>query len=493
MENNLPFRFPDLSVRQTQLLLSDVPELRISFAVSHKIRAAVLKKAAPKTLARNRIQKTLLPIAACLLAVVVFFVAFPKAALAVSEFIERIFTPSQYMSEDPASRTPIPSVDEALAAAAPKDGNYTITLMPDLPDAQEFVDFRAQNGYAPFSEESWSWLRNIRPEIAEVLYDGNQLIWNTNLYMTNTHVREFMECFGVESGSKLRVDALLDDATYTIEGDPTVYPLSSMGGGITPIFDEAELTNADHAVLYSDFAIDPATPLPDGVLTITQSIRVCENDAMTYGATVAIITHTFTFDSTKGNAPTAKGAEALIPLSGEVYLSILREETDSDGKLINWIIETKKTSLDGVKLKATYEYLATGIAVHLSVAEKPAGWTDDMTKSLMLPIDKSPNSNYINAGLSSELLIDGVPYSESSMPGSWTNGELTYTLPVFPNQYAALQSVLMRLTLYHYVALAGTNQLAGEPLYLPLDNDINLESDVQGTPLADITVPIPHN
>lgn len=492
MKSNHPLRFPALTVSQTQRLLSDVSELPISFAASRRIRSAVLKKAAPKALARNRIQKALLPIAACLIAVVMFFVAFPKAALAVSEFIERIFTPSGYMSEDPASRTPIPSVDEALAAAVPKDENYTITLMPDLPDAQEFVDFRAQNGYAPFTDENWSWLSDIRPEIAEVLYDGNQLIWNTNLYMANAHIREFMECFGVESGSKLRVDALLDDATYTIEGDPKVYPLSSMGGGITPIFDEAELADANHAVLYSDFAIDPATPLPDGILTITQNIRVCENDAMTYGATVAIITHTFTFDTTKGNTPAAKTADALIPLSGEVYLSNMREETDSTGKLINWIIETKRTSLSGVKLKATYEYLSTGITVRFSVAEKPDGWTDDMTKSLMLPIDKTPNNGYINAGLSNELLIDGVPYSESSMPGSWANGELTYTLPVFPDQYPFIQSVVMKLTLYHYVTLAGTNQLAGETLYLPLDNNIDLSSDVQGAPLVDITVPVPN-
>ena len=72
-----------------------------------------------------------------------------------------------------------------------------------------------------------------------------------------------MEGFGIKSGSKLRVDALTDDASYTVAGDPTEYPLSVSGDGITPINDEAALSGADHVVLYSDFMIDAASPLPD--------------------------------------------------------------------------------------------------------------------------------------------------------------------------------------------------------------------------------------
>lgn len=491
MPNESNLRFQALDVTQTQRLLTGVSSLPIQASAARRIRSRVLQEAAPRSFGRNHVLKVLIPVVASFLAIVVFFTAFPKAALAVSKYIEKLFVPSWYMSEDPSARTPMPSLDEAIAAAVPQDNDYTITLMPELPNAREFADFRTQNGYAPFSEENWGWLREIRPEIAEVLYDGNQLIWNTNLYTTNEHVREFMECFGMKSDSKLKVDALMGDVTYTMAGDPTVHRLQVSGHGITPIPSEAALVSADHVVLYSDFAIDPAQPLPDGILTITQNIRVCENDAMSYGATVAIISHTFTFDTTKGNTPAAENAETMIPLSGEVYLSVLREVTDLDGKLNSWIVETKKTSLDGVKLKATYEYLATGIAVHFSVAEKPAGWTDDMTRALLTATDKNGYGDYRTPGIANVLTLDDVPYSDTPMPGVFTNGTLSYTLPVFPDQYAAQQFVVMKLTLYHYVTLAGTNQLAGETLYIPLDNDINLESDVQGAPLTDITVPIP--
>jgi len=468
-----------------------VPALPISFGAARRIRTSVLQKAAPKSLARNRIRRTLVPIAACLLAVVVFFVAFPKAALAVSEFLGRVFTPSRYMTEDPAERTAVPSIDEAIAAAAPQDGEYTITLMPDLPNVQEFVDFRAQNGYDPFSEENWGWLKDIRPEIAEVLYDGNQLIWNTNLYTPNLHVREFMEGFGVKSGSKLSVDALLDDASYTIEGDPTIYPLVSMGGGITPIQDESALASADHVVLYSDFAIDPATPLPDGILTITQNIRVCEKDAMDYGATVAIITHSFTFDTTKGNTTSAEGTETLIPLSGEVYLSLMIREKDSEGQTKSWRMETKKTSLDGVVLKAEYEYLSTGITVHITVAEKPSDWTDSMVEGLMFMTWQTIFGDYRSPGIANSLYVDGELVGEASAPESWANRELAYILPIFPDQYANTHSIVMKLSLYHYVTLCGTDQLAGEVYVVPENSDVNMEADVEGVLLTEITVPIP--
>jgi len=493
MTNHRSFRFPALSVGQTQRLLSGVPALPLSFGAARRIRTSVLQKAAPKSLARNRIRRTLVPIAACLLAVVLFFVAFPKAALAVSEFLGRVFTPSRYMTKDPAERTAVPSIDEAIAAAAPEDGDYSITLMPDLPNAQEFVDFRAKNGYDPFTVENWGWLKDIRPEIAEVLYDGNQLIWNTNLFTTNEHVREFMEGFGVKSGSKLSVDALMDDVTYTVAGDPTVYELQVSGHGITPIFDEAALKDADHVVLYSDFDIDPATPLPDGVITITQNIRVCEKDAMDYGATVAIVTHTFTFDTTKGNTTAAEGEETLIPLSGEAYISFDHTEFSEDQlTMTKWTIQTQKVSLDGVKFKISYEYLPTGVLVHFSVAEKPADWTDEMARALLRTTGKTTANDYRSAGIANDVYIDGALIGEASQPESWVQDEIQYILPVYPDQYATLQSVVMKLSLAYLVTYNDTDLLSGEVYTIP-EGVSGSDGVVELIPLTDITVPLPQN
>lgn len=491
MTNNRKIRFPALSVRQTQRLLAGTGSLPLSRATARRIRTSVLQKAAPKSLARNRIRRTLVPIAACLLAIVVFFVAFPKAALAVSEFLGRVFTPSRYMNEDPAERTPVPSIDEALSAAVPQDGDYSIVLLSDFPDAQGYISDRTKGGFAPFQAADWRWLYDIRPEIAEVLYDGNQLIWNTNLFTTSEHVRAFMECFGVESGSKQKIDALMGDVTYTVAGDPTVYDLQVSGHGITPIFDEAALATADHVVLYSDFVLPEKKPLPDGVLTITQTIILYEVDSKGSDSPIAFLHHTFTFDTTKGNTQSAGAQETLIPLSGDVYLSITHKETNPNGMTLNWTIETKKVSLDGVTLRVGYEYLPTGILVRVTIAKKPADWTDDMARGLMFMTWQNTNGDYSSPGVANNLYLNSKLVGEASAPENWGNEELAYILPVFPEQYADIQSVVMKLTLYHYITLVGTNQLEGEMLVIPRNNDINLEADVEGIPLTEITVPLP--
>lgn len=483
--------FTTLSVEQTDVLLGSIDQLPISGSIARRIRTRVLQSAAPKSLPRNRIRKTLIPIAACLIAIVLFFVAFPKAAYAVSAFLGRVFTPSRYMNEDPAERTPVPSIDEAIAAAAPKDGDYRIALITEKSNAEQIRNYSTLIGSSSFNEKDWLWLYGIRPEIAEVLYDGNQLIWNTNLYTNNVHIREFMECYGMASGSKFAVDALVEGCTYTVEGDPTVYQLNSSGGGITPINTEQELAEADHVVLYTEFMLDKEDPLPSGVLTITQQIILYVVNGDVGQSAVGYIYHTFIFDTTKGNMPASENVESIVPLSGEGYLSITHEETAPDGTLTNWILSTEKVSLNDVKLEAEFEYLPTGITMFLSVAEKPAKWTDDTTSGLLMLTEKSRNGTYRMPGLAVDLYIDGVLANDSSIPGSYSKGELTCILPVFPDQYTAYQSVVIKLSLYHYVMLCGTNQLGGETLYLPLNNNVNLESIVDGGPLVEIPVPLP--
>ena len=98
MPNESKPRFPALSVTQTHRLLNGVSSLPLEAGAARRIRNRVLQKAAPRSFGRNRVRKVLVPIAAVFLAVVVFFTAFPKAALAVSEFFGRVFTPIRYMN-----------------------------------------------------------------------------------------------------------------------------------------------------------------------------------------------------------------------------------------------------------------------------------------------------------------------------------------------------------------------------------------------------------
>ena len=501
MRNDKVLLFEDITIEQTELLLDSINDLPIQKSVARRIRGRVLENGRQRSHSRKRkqVRRVLIPIAACLLAIVLFFTAFPKAAYAVSAFFGRVFTPSRYMNEDPAERTPVPSIDEAIAAAAPKDGDSRIEYITERPNAKEVLYSRAEIGLSPYNENDWLWMADIRPEMAEVLYDGNQLIWNTNLYTDNVHVREFMEGFGMSSGSKHSIDALVEDCTYTIEGDPTVYPLNTSGGGITPYYMEEELAQADHVVLYTDFSLNKEHPLPSGVLTITQEIVLYEINGAIGQSPIAFLYHTFTFDTTKGNTGSAAAKDGDIPLSGETYLTVMHDyvpETPDDAFLS---IETKKVSLDGVTLHASYEYLSTGISVVITIGSTPQDWTDDMKSALLMMTTHDINGKLTSPGVAADLYINGEYVSEAPMPDGWGAGEQRYILPIYPEQHASIQSVALKLTQVYYDTLNGTNQLSGE-VFSASPSDMDQSSEARGIetvgtcqtmPLIEIPVPLP--
>lgn len=483
--------FPPLNAEQTDALLAGLDSLPVDAAAARRIRRSVEKAVVPKHRRRKAAMRVLVPIAACLVAITLVFMCFPQAAQAVAAFLGLNYTPSRYMGELPSSRTPVPSVEQAIEAASPSDGDYTITLLPEWDDAQAYADYRKQNGLEAFSEADWAWLRDIRPEIAEVLYDGNTLIWNTNLYTTNEHVQSFMNGYIPGLETKQSADAMLETATYTVEGDPTVYELNSSGGGLTPIFDETERNSADHVVLYSDFYLSDDQPLPDGVLTITQTIRITEDDAMSAVTSVARITHTFTFDTTAGNTQSAEPAGATVPLSGEIYLSMSHMIIADDGQLNSWTIETQKVSLDGVVLHVQAEYLATGLRVTVTPDSVPAGWTDDMTNGLLRMNWRDIYGQLDGPGICADLYIDGAFVCEAEPPDSWGSGELVYILPIFPEDYAAIYDVSLHLQYGYYSVLNGTDQLAGETYdALPNENEA-FTAETVTVPLTDIPIPLP--
>jgi len=492
MRNERTLLFSSLNVEQTDALLAGLDSLPVDDAVARRIRRNVEKAALPKRRRRKTAMRVLVPIAACLVAITLVFTCFPQAAQAIASFLGLNYTPSRYMSELPSSRTPVPSVDEALEAAAPSDGDYTITLLPEWDDAQAYVDYREQLGLEPFVEDDWAWLRDIRPEIAEVLYDGNTLIWNTNLYTTNEHVQSFMSGYIPGLDSAQSADAMLETATYTVEGDPTVYELDSSGGGLTPIFDDEERASADHVVLYSDFYLPDDQPLPSGILTITQTIRIAEDDAMSDTTSVARITHTFTFDTTAGNTQSADTGTFTVPLSGEIYLSASHMDIASDGTMDRWTIDTQKVSLDGVVLNVQTEYLATGIRVTITAGSVPEDWTEDMTNGLLSMTWRNIYDEIDGPGICADLYVDGTFVSGAETPDSWNNGELVYILPIFPEDYATTGVVTLKMTHTHYTTLNGTDQLAGEVYELPEGMSENV-SEVETVPLTEIAIPLPQS
>ena len=490
MRNELYSAFDSLTPAETEALLKNMDSLPAAPGVCRRIRRRVESAGVHSAPRRRAARRAVLTTAACLLALALFFVCFPKAAQAVASFFGVDYTPTRYLTTLPESRTSIPAVEAALDAAAPEDGTYRITLLSDWDNAQEYADFRAEQGLAPFAESDWAWLRDIRPEIAEVLYDGTALMWNTYLYTTSDGVEAFMRGFMDNGTEGQNVDALVSDVTYTVAGDPTVYTLVSSGGGVRPIFDDADRANADHVTLYTEIALDGEHPLPDGVLTITQTIRIAEGDAMSDTTALAKIVHTFTFDTTAGNAPAVSAGETLVPLSGETYLSVYNRETGADGVNRVVSVSTQKVSLDGVVLRVDTEYLSTGTQVSIAIAEAPDGWTEDMKTSLLYMTWPNTDGAITSCGVSAKLLIDGADAGDLPLPDRGNEGELLYLLPIFGGGENAISSAALQLSYSYYVTLNDTNQLAGESLAVT-DDSPEFRAETQTVPLADVPIQLP--
>ena len=187
---------------------------------------------------------------------------------------------------------------------------------------------------------------DIVPAAGEVLYDGERLQWTTVL--TTDYAAMF------EGGTV--VDALADRCYYTVEGSGERHELSC-GGGVHKI-------EGNDLLLETSARTDAAFP-DSGTVTVTQTIRIldCKVDMQGDCATLALLTHSFTFDAA-GGAAVSDTARLTIPLSGTYCLTL--DEVDADGT--EWL-QNELVSLDGVALDAAVEYRQTGVYVTLTLAQ----------------------------------------------------------------------------------------------------------------------------
>ncbi|MEN6419407.1 MAG: hypothetical protein ABFC73_10855 [Clostridiaceae bacterium] len=490
MRNETFTAFDALSPAETEALLSGFDSLPLDRKSARRIRRSVESASALRAPRRRAFKRAVLSAAACLAVLALLGFIFPSAAKAVASFFGINYTPTRYMTTLPGERTSIPAVEEALEAAAPAEKSYTITLLGDWENAGEYAKMRAEQGLAPFAESDWSWLRDIRPEVAEVLYDGKTLMWNVNLYTTSSGVEAFMRGYIDSASEGQNVDALASDVTYTVKGDPTVYTMVSSGGGTRPIFDEADRKAADHVTMFDEIALDPEHPLPDGVITVTETIRIAEGDAMSDSTALAKIVHTFTFDTTAGNAKAPTAEEQRIPLSGEAYLSIYHREKGADGVKHMTSVSTEKVSLDGIVLSMSTEYLSTGTQVVVRIAEAPDSWTEDMKTSLLSMTWPNTDGAITSAGVSAKLVIDGEPAGDLPLPDRWGEAELLYLLPIFSGGEHPVSSAVLQLSYSYYTTLNDTDQLSGEALSIPADG-CEFHGVTKTVPLVEIPIPLP--
>ena len=368
--------------------------------------------------------------AACLVLVLLL----SGTAYAVAGWFHRDdYRPGDYLDTPPQERTEasaIPEVEQVVKDAAPKSEGVRVVMLPEMADADTLNEWRVKKGQAKYDEADWAWVRDIRPEIQEILYDGTTFAYTIRL---NT---DHAAAFSQEQHGDQWLDACVDQTLYT-----------STGGEIATVTGETGLMEesftADGIVLHSEYNLNG--PLAgSGRVSFTAEISVQDVnvDDMAHVGLLGTIYYTFSFDLDGAlRATNADTAAHERPLSGSAVLTM-----DFDGAMWN-----QPVTLDGVVLEENASFRSTGVYLSYRVKNAPADWTTQMRRALLDPTNE--RGKFQGMSVSYTLGGDDMVY-EPSFPEvvAQEDGTFAYTvvLPIFPSDYEALkqQGVTVCLTLH---------------------------------------------
>lgn len=396
-------------------------------------------------------------------------------AVAAAAVFHREYTPEHYMMVPSEERETIPDVENVIASAKPETADCTIIMLPEMENADELNEWRQKMGQPIYSEEDWGWIRQIRPEVTEVLIDGNTLVFNIKL---NTDHGMSFAWESLNSSQGQMVDALCDDA-YFITEDGRVGELGGLGTGVNP-----QYVTADGAILYAESDLHLLKePFPtDGIVRITAEIGVRDArvDDMGSIGLLAKIRYSFTFDASAG----ADVREPIVTeraLAGNYTLTVM----DTDCRLRNMAVD-----LDGVVLEETVSFRNTGIYVTYKVKSAPDSWTEAMCNALLYPCFESDTGFGLSATYMpdcSKANANGEP-QKPGHPNSIPFGEITWILPIFPSDYEHLRETGYGFTLSLRCIETFNGQTVGDE-WLSTDGEWNIAAHEQ--PVISFMLPNP--
>jgi hypothetical protein len=353
---------------------------------------------------------------------------------AISSWIGREdYKPGDYITTPADQRTAasaVPEIEQVIQGAAPRSEGCRFVLLPEMSDADDLNGWRVKMGQKPFDEGDWAWVREIRPEIQEVLYDGTAFAYTIRLHTDHA------AAFSREHHGDQNLDALVEQTLYADAGRK-IGTVTGETGLLEESYTEQGIT------LYSEDSLtEPLQGSGRVLFTAEIALQDVNVDDMAHVGLLGTIYYTFSFDldealkAANGDARTAERR-----LSGQAVL------TQEEGERM-W---NTPVTLDGVVLEERASFRSTGIYLSYRVKEAPADWTAWMKRCLLSPSNE--RGKFEGLSVSYTLGGDETVY-EPSFPEvmAQADGTFAYTviLPIFPSDYEALkaQGVTVRLTLH---------------------------------------------
>lgn len=408
--------------------------------------------------------------AACLVLVLLTI----GTAYAVSGWIHRQdYRPGNYLDTPPEQRTEassIPEVEQVVQNAAPRTEDLRIVMLPEMEDAEVLNEWRVKMGQPAYSEADWAWVREIRPEITEVLYDGSTFAYTIRLHTDHAGA------FSGEAHGTQWLDAYVEQTLYADTGKK-IGTVTGETGMMDETLDETGVT-----IRSNDSLSEPLRG--QGRISVTAEISVMDVnvDDLAHIGLIGTVYYTFSFDP--------DGAIAAANVN-----TVTAERRLSGSAVLTQDYETMwnmPVTLDGVVLEETASFRSTGVYLSYRVKEAPADWTERMKKSLLSPTNE--RGKFDGMSLSYTLGGDDTVY-EPSFPEikALEDGSFAYTviLPIFPSDYETLkqQGVTIHLTLHAVASYNG--ETAGETWTGPVNPEGSFEITTSYQPLISFPLELP--
>ena len=353
---------------------------------------------------------------------------------AISSWVGREdYHPGDYITTPADQRTvasAVPEIEQMVRGAAPQSESCRFVMLPEMSDADSLNWWRVKMGQKAYDEADWAWVREIRPEIQEVLYDGTAFAYTVRLHTDHAAV------FSRESHGDQYLEALVEQTLYTnsgrkigtVTGETGLLEETCDGQGIT-LYNKTSLSEPLQGSGRVSFTAEIAL----------QDVNV---DSMAHVGQLGTVYYTFSFDLDEAlKAANADTRTAERRLTGRAVL------TQEEGERM-W---NTPVDLDGVVLEEGASFRSTGIYLSYRVKEAPADWTAWMKRCLLSPSNE--RGKFEGLSVSYTLGGDETVY-EPSFPevSLQDDGTFAYTviLPLFPSDYESLKQrgVTIRLTLH---------------------------------------------
>ncbi len=426
-EQKLMNLMDSLTVKQTDILLKGV-EIEADCRTNRR----VLKKTKEKINGTHKKSKLwLIPVAACACALAVTFTAFPETADAVKAFFQKAFSLSSYMGTPQEQRVTVPEVEQAIQHPEPAE-QFEIQLGEEMANWGEISAAREEFGFSPFDAEAFAWLKEIKPEVKEVLFDGSNIVV-TGFVATDNPLPFFASSMEAPDASQ-RVSLVGAVLEYEEAGQQMQVPgvcnlqLDGEASSLSES-DGMRIANEDYILaqggvpFMAEFRLaDENTfpglnipeSLPEGMLEATMSVEI-NDDTVDDMSTVGVIgkaVFDVSFDTSEGSRPaqpqldTQEGQAHAI--TGRAVTTLVYDD--------NFTFGNRELSYDGVEI--TIDKVESSLdRVKVCLTQTlPEGW-DEETRAAYI----AANTEY-RLGLNFLAMVDGEEWGHGSMTLTGTEG-----------------------------------------------------------------------